>query len=131
MNSNIADATAETARIPESDRIRATDDAVRHILAQMESDPEAVGFRVEVKRTGCSGWMYSVDLVREPRPDDLVFRVDERLDVHVDPKSFEFIRGTEIDFQAEGLTRQIVFHNPNVTAECGCGESFSVDTAAS
>ncbi len=126
-STTIDNPTVPDATIADTDRLRATDRAVEHILAQMETDPDAIAFRIEIKRTGCSGWMYTVDLVHEARPDDLVFAVDDRLNVHVDPKSFEFVRGMEIDFKAEGLTRQIVFNNPNVTAECGCGESFSVD----
>lgn len=127
MSSTPIDTPTAPGAIADTDRLRATDRAVEHILAQMETDPDAIGFRIEIKRTGCSGWMYAVDLVHEARPDDLVCAVDDRLNVHVDPKSFEFVRGMEIDFKAEGLTRQIVFNNPNVTAECGCGESFSVD----
>jgi len=112
--------------VPEAG-VTATDGAVRHILKQMESDPAAIGFRLEVKRTGCSGWMYVVDLVREARNDDHVFRAGDALDIYVDEKSLGFVQGTEIDFKAEGLTRHLVFNNPNVTAECGCGESFSVE----
>ena len=115
-----------TAQVPEGDRVRATDKATRHILKQMETDPSAIGFRLEVKRTGCSGWMYVVDLVREAREDDMIFSVGGGLDIYVDEKSFGFVHGTEIDFVSEGLTRQLVFNNPNVTAECGCGESFSI-----
>lgn len=113
--------------VPTGGHLHATGRAVEHILGQMQADPKATGFRIEVKRTGCSGWMYVVDLVHEARPDDLVFCVDDQLNIHVDRKSFEFVRGMEIDFKAEGLTRQIVFNNPNVTAACGCGESFSID----
>jgi iron-sulfur cluster assembly accessory protein len=116
-----------TAEVPVADRLRATEKATRHILKQMESDPAAIGFRLEVKRTGCSGWMYVVDLVREAREDDMVFHVGDGLDIYVDEKSFSFVHGTEIDFVSEGLTRHLVFNNPNVTAECGCGESFSVE----
>ncbi len=116
-----------TAQVPEADRVRATEKATCHILKQMESDPSAIGFRLEVKRTGCSGWMYVVDLVREAREDDMIFSVGDGLDIYVDEKSFSFVHGTEIDFISEGLTRQLVFNNPNVTAECGCGESFSID----
>ncbi|WP_018935396.1 iron-sulfur cluster assembly accessory protein [Thioalkalivibrio sp. ALJ24] len=126
--SSALETTLDTATdVPPGDHLRATDRAVQHILGQMQTDPEAIGFRIEVKRTGCSGWMYVVDLVHEARSDDLVFRVDDQLNIHVDPQSFEFVRGMEIDFKAEGLTRQIIFNNPNVTAACGCGESFSVD----
>jgi iron-sulfur cluster assembly protein len=127
MNSTVIASRDNTADVVATDRVKATPKAVNHILKQMETDPAAIGFRLEVKRTGCSGWMYVVDLVRESRDDDLVFTVAEGLDIFVDPKSFGFVHGTEIDFVSEGLTRHLVFNNPNVTAECGCGESFSID----
>lgn len=127
MNTMAVASSADAATaVPDADRIRATEKATRHILKQMESDPAAIGFRLEVKRTGCSGWMYVVDLVREARDDDLIFHAGDGLDIYVDEKSFSFVHGTEIDFVSEGLTRQLVFNNPNVTAECGCGESFSI-----
>jgi iron-sulfur cluster assembly accessory protein len=119
--------TPDVSALADAERVRATDKAIRHILKQMTTDPTATGFRLAVKRTGCSGWMYIVDLAHEQRPDDYVFDVGQGLRVHVDEKSFAFVRGTEIDFVSEGLTRQLVFHNPNVTAECGCGESFSIN----
>ncbi|MFO8153880.1 HesB/IscA family protein [Thioalkalivibrio sp.] len=127
MSTMAVDGSSVAAEVPEADRVRATEKATQHILKQMESDPAAIGFRLEVKRTGCSGWMYVVDLVREPRDDDMIFRVGDELDIYVDEKSFGFVHGMEIDFVSEGLTRQLVFNNPNVTAECGCGESFSID----
>ena len=46
--------------------------------------------------------------------------------VLVDPKSHVFLAGTELDFVREGLNEGFKFNNPNVTANCGCGESFSV-----
>ena len=107
--------------------VRATDKAIQHILKQMQTDPEALGFRLEVKRTGCSGWMYVVDFAHSQRDDDHLFPVHEDLTIYIDHKSLDFVRGTEIDFISEGLTRQLVFNNPNVTAECGCGESFTID----
>lgn len=127
MNSTVIASRDNTADVVATDRVKATPKAVNHILKQMETDPAAIGFRLEVKRTGCSGWMYVVDLVREPRDEDMVFNVAEGLDIFVDPKSFGFVHGTEIDFVSEGLTRHLVFNNPNVTAECGCGESFSIE----
>jgi len=44
----------------------------------------------------------------------------------VDPKSLVYINGTELDFEKEGLNEGFKFNNPNVKAECGCGESFTV-----
>jgi iron-sulfur cluster assembly protein len=56
---------------------------------------------------------------------DVVFE-DYGVKVVVDKKSLELIDGTEVDFVKQGLNEAFRFRNPNVTGECGCGESFSV-----
>ena len=96
-------------------------DRVRGYLAQA---PDAVGLRFGVKKTGCSGWGYLADLAREQRPGDTVFEQDG-VRILVDSESLALVDGTEIDFLKQGLNEQFVFRNPNVTAECGCGESFT------
>ena len=126
MSTPASNSAQGLASIPAAEQIRVTDKASAHIKREMAKEADVIGFRIAVGKTGCSGWMYTVDFVREPGPDDLVFPVAEGLDIYVDPKSFEFIKGTEVDFVQEGLTRQLKFKNPNVTSECGCGESFSV-----
>lgn len=100
-------------------------DRVRGYLAQ---DPAAVGLRFGVKRTGCSGWGYVADLAREQRPGDTVFEQDG-VRILVDADSVALVDGTEIDFLKQGLNEQFLFRNPNVTAECGCGESFTTTQA--
>ncbi len=114
---------AET--IPEQDRITLTDAAIDHVTREMAKVDGARGFRLGVAKTGCSGYGYLMDWVMEPGEDDLVFSQDG-VDVYVDAKSFELIRGTRVDFIQEGLNRTFQFDNPNVTDECGCGESFAV-----
>jgi iron-sulfur cluster assembly protein len=99
-------------------------DRVRGYLAQA---PDAVGLRFGVKKTGCSGWGYLADLAREQRADDTVFEQDG-VRILVDAESLTLVDGTEIDFLKQGLNEQFVFRNPNVTAECGCGESFTTRT---
>ena len=84
------------------------------------------GLRVGVRRTGCSGWAYSVDLAEQIAPDDIVFE-DKGVRVVVSPDSLSFVDGSEIDFVSAGLNRTFQFKNPNVTEECGCGESFTID----
>ena len=96
-------------------------DRVRGYLAQA---PDAVGLRFGVKKTGCSGWGYLADLAREQRAEDTVFEQDG-VRILVDAESLALVDGTEIDFLKQGLNEQFVFRNPNVTAECGCGESFT------
>src|SRR3569623_1851267 len=95
---------------------------IRQFLAQT---PDAVGVRFGVKRTGCSGFAYVVDLAGDASPDDQTLDVDG-IRLIVDAKSLPMAEGTVIDFRRQGLNAAIVFHNPNATGECGCGESFTV-----
>jgi iron-sulfur cluster assembly protein len=89
----------------------------------------AVGVRFGVKRTGCSGYGYTVDVAEATSDADVVFDL-EGVRVVVDRKWLPFIDGTEIDFQRQGLNATFVFKNPNATGACGCGESFTVAPAA-
>jgi iron-sulfur cluster assembly protein len=100
--------------------------AVQRIKTYLADTPSAIGLRFGVKRTGCSGWSYVVDLAREARPGDAVSDQDG-VRVFVDADSVPMVDGTEIDFLKQGLNEQFVFRNPNVQAECGCGESFTID----
>lgn len=84
-----------------------------------------VGLRLGVKKTGCSGWAYTVDLATDIQPDDVVFEQDG-LKVVVAPESLAFLDGSVVDFRSEGLGSTFHFSNPNVTEECGCGESFTI-----
>lgn len=85
--------------------------------------------RFGVRKSGCSGFAYEVDVLDELRASDQVFEQDG-VQVVVDAASLDAVDGTEIDFVKQGLNAQFVFRNPNVTAECGCGESFSVSKEA-
>jgi len=109
--------------------IRLSDAAMQRVRHFLSSDEAAVGLRFGVKRTGCSGWGYAVDLAREQRDDDTIVDVDG-VRVLIDAQSLPLISGTEIDFVREGLNQQFVFRNPNAAAACGCGESFTTDDVA-
>jgi iron-sulfur cluster assembly protein len=88
-------------------------------------NPSAPAVRFGVKKTGCSGFGYTVDLAEAIADNDRVFDLDG-IRVVVDAKSLPFVDGTEIDFERQGLNATFVFKNPNATGECGCGESFTV-----
>ena len=103
--------------------------ALQRVKGYLAETPGAVGLRFGVKRTGCSGWGYVVDLADAPREGDTVFRQDG-VAIHVDADSLTLVDGTEIDFLKQGLNEQFVFRNPNVKGECGCGESFTTDAEA-
>lgn len=84
------------------------------------------GLRVGVRRTGCSGWAYAVQLADSIADDDIVFE-NKGVRLVVSPDSLSFVNGSEIDFVTNGLNRTFQFTNPNVTEQCGCGESFTID----
>jgi iron-sulfur cluster assembly protein len=96
-------------------------DRVRRYLVE---SPDALGLRFGVKRTGCSGWQYVADLARERGDADRIFLQDD-VRIFVDEASLALVDGTEIDLVRQKLGEQFVFRNPNVKAECGCGESFT------
>jgi len=100
--------------------------ALQRIRGYLAETPEAIGLRFGVRRTGCSGWGYLVELAREARDGDTVFHQDG-VSIRVDADSLPLVDGTEIDFLKSGLNEQFVFRNPNVAGECGCGESFTTD----
>ena len=97
-------------------------DRIRDFLAQRG---KGVGLRLAVKTTGCSGMAYVMEYVDRIEDTDEVFE-DRGVKVIIDPKSLVYLDGTELDFVREGLNEGLQFRNPNVSAECGCGESFTV-----
>ena len=95
----------------------------------LASKPEAAGVRFGVRKTGCSGYAYVVEIADQVDEGDRVIEQDG-IKLVVDRKSIPFVDGTEIDYARQGLNSSFVFRNPNVTGECGCGESFTVETQA-
>lgn len=106
--------------------ISMTPAALERIRGYVAQTPGALGLRFGVRKTGCSGWGYVVDLATDARAGDAVSEQDG-VRVYVDAESSALVDGTEIDFLKQGLGEQFVFRNPNVAAECGCGESFTTD----
>jgi iron-sulfur cluster assembly protein len=85
-----------------------------------------VGLRLGVKKTGCSGWAYTVDIAERLLEGDVVFEQDG-IKVVVSSEAIGFLDGSELDFVSEGLNHEFRFRNPNVVEECGCGESFTIN----
>jgi iron-sulfur cluster assembly protein len=106
--------------------IHLTASALERVKRYLAEQPDTLGLRFGVKRTGCSGWGYRIDMAREQAENDQVFEQDG-VRVLVDEDSLVLVDGTEIDFVKSGLNQQFVFRNPNVAGECGCGESFTTE----
>ena len=89
---------------------------------------DARGIRVSVKKGGCAGMEYAVDLVTEPNPkDDLIER--DGAQVWVAPEAVLYLLGTNMDFEVTKMRSGFTFNNPNQTSACGCGESVELKPA--
>ena len=107
--------------------VNVTAAAVEHFRAQLRKNAEASAIRLSVKQSGCTGFMYVIDLVPTAKPDDLHLLLDEGVELLVDKDSVAIVNGTQIDYVTEGVNRQLSFLNPNAKDHCGCGESFNVN----
>jgi len=105
--------------------ITMTATAAEHVSKHLAQRGKGLGVRVGVRTSGCSGLAYVLEFVDHADEGDQIFE-DRGLKIVVDEKSLAYLDGTELDFVAEGLNEGFKFTNPNVTGECGCGESFNV-----
>ena len=103
--------------------------AVERVRQYLAETPGGIGLRFGVRKSGCSGWAYVVDIATAAQDGDAVFEQDG-VAVRVDAQSLAQVEGTEIDFVKTGLNQQFVFRNPRMAAECGCGESFTTSDQA-
>ncbi len=104
--------------------ISLTDSAADRVRTYLDSRGTGVGLRLGITQTGCSGYSYVINYADEVAPDDVIFE-DKGVKVVVDPEALKLIDGTEVDFVKNGLNEAFSVRNPNVTGECGCGESFT------
>ncbi|AMG31188.1 iron-sulfur cluster assembly protein IscA [Grimontia hollisae] len=105
--------------------ITMTDAAASRVRTFLENRGKGIGLRLGVRTSGCSGMAYVLEFVDELQEEDQVFDYDG-VKIIVDSKSMLYLDGTELDFAKEGLNEGFKFNNPNVSSECGCGESFNV-----
>ena len=98
--------------------------AIQH-LRDLLDQPSPQMIRVGVKNRGCSGLAYHLEFVEKPSTFDEVVEQDG-VKVLIDSKALFSIIGSEMDWQEDKLSARFIFKNPNVTEQCGCGESFSV-----
>ncbi|MBO9098514.1 MULTISPECIES: Fe-S cluster assembly scaffold SufA [unclassified Rhizobium] len=101
-------------------------DRVKAIVGN--SGPDAKGVRVGIKKGGCAGMEYTIDMVTEANPkDDLIERDGAK--VWIEPSAVLFLLGTEMGFETTTLRSGFIFTNPNQTSACGCGESVELKPA--
>ncbi len=111
---------------PNTGAVKVTPAAVEHFRSQLRKDTDAQAVRLSVKESGCTGFMYVIDLVPSATAEDVSQKLDDGVELLIDRASLAVVRGTEIDLVQEGVNRQLRFLNPNARDYCGCGESFSI-----
>ena len=113
----MADTLTQTPTLTEAAAARVA------MIAKKQTKPAIL--RLSVEGGGCSGFSYKFDLEDTKNDDDIVVERDGAR-VLVDEMSLEFMRGSEIDFSTELIGAAFKINNPNATAACGCGTSFSL-----
>jgi iron-sulfur cluster assembly protein len=101
-------------------------DRVKQIVSN--SGPDAKGIRVGIKKGGCAGMEYTIDLVTEANAKDDVIEHDGAR-VWIEPSAVLYLLGTQMDFEITKMRSGFTFVNPNQTSACGCGESVELKPA--
>ena len=105
--------------------VTVTNEAAEHLRGSLAGQgKEAV--RISIEESGCTGFKYVMEEVDVAAEHDVTVALANGVKVFIAPNAVALLQGTEIDYVREGINRTLKFKNPNVTAECGCGESFTV-----
>ena len=111
----------------EDNMITVTESAARQIQQVQNEENTTSPLRVFVQGGGCSGFTYAFTFEDDaPAQDDFVIEATDGVRVLVDAMSMNLLTGAEIDFKRDRMSSQFVIRNPNASATCGCGSSFSV-----
>ncbi len=102
-----------------------TDRAFDRIGKILQAEGAGAMLRISVEGGGCSGFQYKFDVERARAEDDIVIARNDTV-VVVDPVSVPFLAGSQVDFVDDLIGSSFRVANPNATASCGCGTSFSI-----
>lgn len=106
--------------------ITISDSAAKKIKSIINEEDSSLKLRVYVEGGGCSGFQYGFTLDEmPPADDDMTFAKDD-IQVVVDSMSMQYLNEAEIDYKEDLMGASFTIKNPNVTATCGCGSSFTI-----
>ena len=105
-------------------KLEITDNAQKHIATIVATDKSKY-FRITVLGGGCAGFQYKFDFDNQKNNDDIIVETG-KVSVIVDTTSFEFIKGSKIDYVNELIGSSFKIFNPQASSSCGCGTSFSM-----
>jgi iron-sulfur cluster assembly accessory protein len=116
---------SDMSQVPEAAPVALSDRAARRIAKILEKEPAGSMLRVAVNGGGCSGFQYEFAITGARNADDLGIEKNG-VTVLIDEVSVQYLAGSEIDYADELIGAAFKIKNPNATASCGCGTSFSV-----
>jgi iron-sulfur cluster assembly protein len=100
-------------------------------IKQMVEQKQGLGFRVSIKKTGCSGYAYAPSIVEQIDSADQLIDISG-LKIFIDSKWIALLQGVQVDYVEENKSglkqKRLVFINPNEANRCGCGESFHLES---
>jgi iron-sulfur cluster assembly protein len=109
--------------------IQFTTTAIQHIHTMIQKKPGSVGFRLSVKKTGCSGFAYVPEIIESLKDGDVALN-NHPIPIFIDSKSVTLLQDITVDYLAEPgdvlKQKRLVFINPKEAGRCGCGESFTI-----
>ncbi|MFY9180219.1 MAG: iron-sulfur cluster assembly accessory protein [Venatoribacter sp.] len=109
---------------PNAPLLTLTEAAATHLAKLLAKQPDKNAIHLGVKKSGCSGFKYDIELVSEAKTGDTAATLSG-LTFYLSQEALEHVRGIEIDYVKEGLNSSLKYNNPNAENVCGCGESFS------
>lgn len=95
-----------------------------HKIMHEENAIEKNGIRIQIQQGGCSGLVYKINF-GEPGTEDTVLKL-KGIEVYIDPKSNDYLKGVYLDYQSGFSGRGFVFDNPQAVKTCSCGDSFKI-----
>jgi iron-sulfur cluster assembly accessory protein len=98
--------------------------AAKRILQVLAGEAPGSALRISVEGGGCTGFQYKFDCDSQ-KSDDIIVEQDGAM-VVVDPVSIAYMAGSKLDFVEDLMGSTFRVDNPNATAKCGCGSSFSI-----
>ncbi len=106
--------------------ITLTESASKQILYLINREEKShIYFRIRVDGGGCSGFQYNFTFTDQKDEKDLEF-IDNDIHLLVDDVSYDLIKGSIVDYESELIGSSFKINNPQATASCGCGTSFSI-----
>lgn len=105
--------------------LKITQKAKQRFKEQLEQRGKGIGIVVGVKKTGCSGYAYTLEFAEKNNFDDYL-SIHDDLYVWVTKDAYKYIDGMTIDYIKQGFNEKFEFINPNENQRCGCGQSFTV-----